>query len=82
MVTGVDGALAPSSEHGLLVINHGYTDDGLLHPDGMKTWTAARSPSRKPRDGDIGDRCARKRSAGIVRDRPYRARLGGHHRVR
>ena len=31
-----------SSEHGLLVINHEYTDDGLLHPDGMKTWTAAK----------------------------------------
>jgi secreted PhoX family phosphatase len=25
---------------GLLVMNHEYTDDGLLHPDGMKTWTA------------------------------------------
>src|SRR5262245_19391062 len=24
----------------LLAINHEYTDDGLLHPDGMKTWTA------------------------------------------
>ena len=29
-----------SSTHGLLVMNHEYTDDGLLHPDGMKTWTA------------------------------------------
>ncbi len=27
---------------GLLAINHEYTDDGLLHPDGMKTWTAAK----------------------------------------
>ncbi len=26
--------------HGLLVINHEYTDDGLLHPDGQKTWSA------------------------------------------
>lgn len=26
--------------HGLLAINHEYTDDGLLHSDGMKTWTA------------------------------------------
>jgi secreted PhoX family phosphatase len=25
---------------GLLVMNHEYTDDGLLHADGMKTWTA------------------------------------------
>jgi secreted PhoX family phosphatase len=27
------------SNAGLLVMNHEYTDDGLLHPDGMKTWT-------------------------------------------
>ena len=42
MVTGAPGASSLSSEHGLLVINHEYTDDGLLHPDGMKTWTAAK----------------------------------------
>jgi hypothetical protein len=28
------------SKRGLLVINHEYTDDGLLHPDGMATWNA------------------------------------------
>ena len=31
-----------SSQAGLLVMNHEYTDDGLLHPDGMATWTAAK----------------------------------------
>jgi secreted PhoX family phosphatase len=25
---------------GLLVMNHEYTDDGILHTDGMETWTA------------------------------------------
>lgn len=30
------------SKSGLLVMNHEYTDDGLLHPDGMKTWNAAK----------------------------------------
>jgi secreted PhoX family phosphatase len=30
------------SRRGLIVMNHEYTDDGLLHPDGMKTWTAAK----------------------------------------
>jgi len=29
-----------SSQRGLLVMNHEYVDDGLLHSDGMKTWTA------------------------------------------
>ncbi len=31
---------AQSEASGLLVMNHEYTDDGLLHRDGMKTWTA------------------------------------------
>ncbi len=30
---------ARASKHGLLAINHEYTDDGLLHSDGMKTWS-------------------------------------------
>jgi hypothetical protein len=28
------------SRRGLLVMNHEYTDDGLLHTDGTKTWSA------------------------------------------
>ena len=28
------------SKRGLLVMNHEYTDDGLLHTDGFKTWSA------------------------------------------
>ncbi len=31
-----------SNQAGLLVMNHEYTDDGLLHPDGMATWTATK----------------------------------------
>ena len=30
------------SASGLLVMNHEYSDDGLLHPDGMSTWNAAK----------------------------------------
>ena len=33
-------ALDGSARRGLLVMNHEYTDDGLLHPDGFKTWSA------------------------------------------
>jgi uncharacterized protein len=29
-----------NSARGLLAMNHEYTDDGLLHADGMKTWSA------------------------------------------
>lgn len=32
-------ALAGSSSRGLLVMNHEYTDDGLLHEGGMQPWT-------------------------------------------
>lgn len=30
------------SDRGLLVMNHEYVDDGLLHPDGLKTWSAGK----------------------------------------
>ncbi len=32
-----------SSTHGLLVMNHEYTDDGLLHPGGMQDWSAEKT---------------------------------------
>jgi uncharacterized protein len=31
-----------SSTHGLLVMNHEYVDDGLLHTDGLANWSAAK----------------------------------------
>jgi uncharacterized protein len=31
------------STRGLLVMNHEYTDDGLLHTDGLKTWSAEKT---------------------------------------
>jgi secreted PhoX family phosphatase len=34
--------MASSSTAGLLVMNHEYVDDGLLHADGTKTWSAAK----------------------------------------
>ena len=36
----IHGIPVPSSTAGLLAVNHEYTDDGLLHTDGMKTWTS------------------------------------------
>ena len=32
-----------ASEHGLLVQNNEYTDDGLLFPDGNANWTAEKT---------------------------------------
>lgn len=31
-----------SNSHGLIALNHEYTDDGLLHPDGFEPMTAAK----------------------------------------
>lgn len=31
------------SKRGLLAVNHEYTDDGLLHADGVKTWSAEKT---------------------------------------
>ncbi len=36
------GRPVPSSRRGLLVSNHEYTDDGILHEDGQRTWTPAK----------------------------------------
>jgi secreted PhoX family phosphatase len=39
------------ADHGLLAINFEYTDDGLLHPDGMLTWTAEKVQKSKNAHG-------------------------------
>jgi hypothetical protein len=40
-----------SSEHGLIAINYEYTDDNLLSPDGMLTWTAEKVQKSKNAHG-------------------------------
>ena len=41
----------PSSTHGLLCINHEYTDDGLLHIGGMQDWNAGKVAKSKAATG-------------------------------
>jgi uncharacterized protein len=40
-----------SSTHGLIAINYEYTDDNLLSPDGMSTWTAEKVQKSKNAHG-------------------------------
>lgn len=40
-----------SSTHGLLCINHEYTDDGLLHAGGMQNWSAEKVAKSKAATG-------------------------------
>ena len=42
----------PSSTHGLLCINHEYTDDGLLHSGGMQDWSAEKVAKSKAAHGE------------------------------
>ena len=37
---GIEYYPLDGSRRGLLAMNHEYTDDGLLHSDGLKTWSA------------------------------------------
>ena len=84
------GSAQLSSTHGLLVMNHEYTDDGLLHPDGMKTWTAEKvaksqaahgvSVDRGARDGGRWTSCARRATRGASPP-PRRSRVSGRRRA-
>lgn len=40
-----------ASTHGLIAINYEYTDDNLLSPDGMETWTAEKVQKSKNAHG-------------------------------
>jgi uncharacterized protein len=56
--------LTPESpQRGLLVMNHEYTDDGLLHADGMATWTRREGAQGAGRARRLGDRGRSRRTA-------------------
>ena len=64
------------STSGLLVMNHEYVDDGLLHHDGMKTWTAQKVRKAQAAHGvaviEVGERNGRWE---IVRPSPWARRI-------
>jgi uncharacterized protein len=51
MIDTQSGRMIGSSKQGILVSNHEYADDGLLHTDGMNTWTAAKVAKSKAAHG-------------------------------
>jgi secreted PhoX family phosphatase len=61
---------------GLLVMNHEYVDDGLLHGDGMKTWTAAKVKKAQAAHGISVIEVARRGDTWqIVRPSPWARRI-------
>jgi secreted PhoX family phosphatase len=65
------------SQRGLLVINHEYTDDGLLHPDGLEPWTAAKVRKAQASHGLSVVEVARGSDGAwqVVRPSPYARRV-------
>jgi secreted PhoX family phosphatase len=52
------------SGRGLLAMNHEYTDDGLLHPDGLRTWSARRCARPRPRTASASSKWQNASGAG------------------
>jgi secreted PhoX family phosphatase len=67
------------SRHGLLIMNHEYTDDGLLHVGGMVPWTAEKVAKSLAAHG-VSVIEVRKRHGGweVVRPSRYGRRITGH----
>jgi secreted PhoX family phosphatase len=64
------------SRRGLLVMNHEYTDDGLLHPDGINSWTAEKVKKAQAAHGIAVIEVAQKDGKWqMVRPSPYARRI-------
>ena len=69
-------ALAGSSTHGLLAINHEYTDDGLLHAGGMAGWNAAKVQKAQAAHGvSVIEVALGHEGWAVVRPSPYARRF-------
>jgi secreted PhoX family phosphatase len=64
------------STQGLLVMNHEYADDGLLHTDGMKTWTAEKVRKAQAAHGvSVIEVESKDGKWGVVRPSPWARRI-------
>jgi len=65
-----------ASDRGLLVINHEYTDEGLLYPDGMKSWSREKVLKSQHAHGLSVIEVRRRGEAwDVVRPSPYARRI-------
>jgi uncharacterized protein len=74
-----------AATRGLLVMNHEYTDDGLLHPGGMQPWTAEKVAKSQAAHGisvcEISRSCAGNGAPALQQVRARRATHGASPRV-
>src|SRR5262245_16024394 len=67
---------ADSSTRGLLAVNHEYTDDGLLHPGGMESWTAEKVAKSQAAHGvAIVEVALRNDHWAVARPSPFARRI-------
>lgn len=68
---------ASAGTRGLLAMNHEYTDDGLLHPDGMSNWSAEKVRKAQAAHGVSVIEIERREDGGwqMVRPSPYARRI-------
>jgi secreted PhoX family phosphatase len=72
-----------SATRGLLVINHEYTDDGLLHVGGMEPWTAEKVAKSQAAHGVAIIEVAFEGNAWkVIRPSPHARRLTGRTPIR
>jgi secreted PhoX family phosphatase len=65
-----------SSTHGLLALNHEYLDEGLLFPDGQRTWSAEKVLKAQHAVGvSVVEVAFRDGSWRVVRPSPYARRI-------
>jgi secreted PhoX family phosphatase len=65
-----------SSTHGLLALNHEYLDEGLLFPDGQRTWSAEKVMKAQHALGvSVVEVAVRDGSWRVVRPSPYARRI-------
>lgn len=64
------------SQSGLLVMNHEYTDDGLLHPGGMNDWSAQKVRKAQAAMGvSVAEVAQRSGRWEVVRPSPWARRI-------
>ncbi len=69
-------ALDDSGRRGLLVMNHEYTDDGLLHADGMANWSAEKVKKAQAAHGiSVSEVALQGREWQLVRPSKYARRI-------